>query len=56
MAKPNFDQFQPLELWIMVVLLARWLDGWRLPPTRVRLLLLLHLAFGTADTASFWAF
>ena len=42
---PNFDQFQPLELWIIVVLFAALWLGWRLPPTRVLiLLLLLHLA------------
>jgi len=42
---PNFDQLQPLELWIIVVLFAALWLGWRLPPTRILiLLLLLHLA------------
>ncbi len=42
---PNFQQFQPLEVWIMAVLLAALSGGWRLPPTRVLMvLLLLHMA------------
>jgi hypothetical protein len=42
---PNFQTFQPLELWIMCVLLAVLSFGWRLPPTRiVMVLLLLHMA------------
>ncbi len=42
---PNFQQFQPLEVWIMALLLGALSGGWRLPPTRVlMLLLLLHLA------------
>jgi hypothetical protein len=38
---PNFQQFQPLEVWIMAFLLAALSGGWRLPPTRVLMLLLL---------------
>src|SRR5438876_9855306 len=42
---PNFQQFQPLEVWIMVILLAALSGGWRLPLTRVLMvLLLLHMA------------
>jgi hypothetical protein len=42
---PNFQQFQPLEVWIMAFLLAALSGGWRLPPTRLlMLLLLLHMA------------
>jgi hypothetical protein len=42
---PNFQHFQPLELWIMFVLLAALSLGWRLPPMRVGIvLLLLHMA------------
>ena len=42
---PNFQQFQPLEVWIMAILLAALSGGWRLPSTRVLLLLLLlHMA------------
>ena len=42
---PNFQQPQPLELWIVAVLFAALSLGWRLPPTRVlMLLLLLHMA------------
>jgi len=42
---PNFQQFQPLEVWIMAFLLAALSGGWRLPLTRVpMLLLLLHMA------------
>jgi hypothetical protein len=42
---PDFQSFQPLELWIMLVLGAALLLGWRLPLTRLLLvLLLLHLA------------
>ncbi len=42
---PNFQLFQPLEVWIMAALLAALSAGWRLPPTRVLMvLLLLHLA------------
>jgi hypothetical protein len=49
---PNFQSLQPLELWIMLVFLAALSLGWRLPPTRLILLLLLlhmalqHLRFG----------
>jgi hypothetical protein len=42
---PNFQQFQPLEVWLMALLLAALSGGWRLPPTRLlMLLLLLHMA------------
>jgi hypothetical protein len=42
---PNFQQFQPLELWLVAVIFAALSLGWRLPPTRVlMLLLLLHMA------------
>jgi len=49
---PNFQSIQPLEVWIMFVLFATFSLGWRLPLTRVLLLLLLlhlalrHLRFG----------
>jgi len=42
---PNFQHFQPLELWIMLVLFAALSLGWRLPPTRVGIvIILLHMA------------
>jgi hypothetical protein len=42
---PNFQQFQPIELWLMVLLFAALSQGWRLPPTRIGIvLLLLHMA------------
>ena len=42
---PNFQSFEPLELWIMIVLFAALSLGWRLPLTRLlMLLLLLHMA------------
>ena len=42
---PNFQQLQPLELWIVFVLLVAFSLGWRLPLTRVAIvLLLLHMA------------
>jgi hypothetical protein len=42
---PNFQYFQPLELAIMALIFAALSFGWRLPPTRlVMLLLLLHMA------------
>ncbi len=42
---PDFQQLQPLETWIIAVLLAALSLGWRLPLTRVlMLLLLLHMA------------
>jgi hypothetical protein len=42
---PDFQSFQPIELWIMVVLFAAFTAGWRLPPTRaLLLLLLLHMS------------
>jgi hypothetical protein len=42
---PNFHEIQPLELWLMLVLLAALLLGVRLPVTRIiMLLVLLHMA------------
>lgn len=42
---PNFQQYQPLELWILVALAAAFLLSWRLPATRLGImLLLLHMA------------
>ena len=42
---PNFQQFQPLEMWIVVLLFGGLALGWRLPWTRVAIvLLLLHMA------------
>ncbi len=42
---PDFQSFEPLELWLAVVLFAGFALGWRLPPTRLLLLLLLlHMA------------
>jgi hypothetical protein len=42
---PNFQSFEPLELWIMIVFFAALSLGWRLPLTRLlMLLLLLHMA------------
>ena len=42
---PDFQHFQPVELWLVVVLFAALAFGWRLPPTRVAMvLLLLHMA------------
>jgi hypothetical protein len=42
---PDFQQYQPLELWIMFVLFAALSRGWRLPPIRVGIVvLLLHMA------------
>jgi hypothetical protein len=43
-ASPNFQHFQPLELWIIFLLFAGLSFGWRLPPTRVGIVvLLLHM-------------
>jgi hypothetical protein len=42
---PDFQSFEPLELWLVIVLFAAFAVGWRLPPTRLlMLLLLLHMA------------
>jgi hypothetical protein len=42
---PNFQEYQPLELWIMVLFAAAFTFRWRLPAARlVMVLLLLHLA------------
>jgi hypothetical protein len=42
---PDFQSFEPLELWLAFVLFAGFALGWRLPPTRLLLLLLLlHMA------------
>ena len=41
---PNFQQFQPLELWLMLVLVGALLLGVRLPITRIAIMLvLLHM-------------
>jgi hypothetical protein len=42
---PDFQSFEPLELWLAVVVFAGFALGWRLPPTRLlMLLLLMHMA------------
>jgi hypothetical protein len=42
---PDFQSFEPLELWLAVLLFAGFALGWRLPPSRILLvLLLLHMA------------
>ena len=42
---PDFQSFEPLELWLAVTLFVGFALGWRLPPTRLlMLLLLLHMA------------
>jgi hypothetical protein len=42
---PNFQGLNPLELWLMLLLFAGLSLGWRLPPIRVGIvLLLLHMA------------
>jgi hypothetical protein len=42
---PDFQQYQPLELWIVLALFAAFASGWRLPPLRLGIvLLLLHMA------------
>jgi hypothetical protein len=42
---PDFQSFEPLELWLAVVLFAGFALGWRLPPTRLLMLLsLVHMA------------
>jgi hypothetical protein len=42
---PDFQSFEALELWLAVVLFVGFALGWRLPPTRLlMLLLLLHMA------------
>jgi hypothetical protein len=42
---PDFQSFEPLELWLAVVLFVGFALGWRLPLTRlIMLLLLLHMA------------
>lgn len=42
---PDFQHYQPLEIWLMVVLAAAFSLRWRLPVTRLlMLLLLLHMA------------
>jgi len=51
---PDFQQLQPVELWIMAILAGAFSFGWRLPPTRVAIVLLLlhmalrHLRYGEA--------
>ena len=42
---PDFQSFEPLELWLAFMLFAGFALGWRLPPIRLlMLLLLLHMA------------
>src|ERR1700730_8850389 len=42
---PDFQSFEPLELWLAVVVFAGFALGWRLPTTRLlMLLLLMHMA------------
>ena len=42
---PNFQAFQPLEVWIIFVLFGALSLGWKLPVTRVGIVLLLvHMA------------
>ena len=42
---PDFQSFEPLELWLAIMLFLGFALGWRLPPTRLlMLLLLLHMA------------
>jgi hypothetical protein len=42
---PDFQSFEPLEAWLAVMLFAGFALGWRLPPARLfMLLLLLHMA------------
>jgi hypothetical protein len=54
---PNFQHFEPLELWLMVLLFGAFLLGWRLPPIRVGiLLLLLHMALEHARHAELLGF
>src|SRR5207237_8956365 len=43
-SSPDFQHYNPLELWIMVVLVAAFSLQWRLPATRlIQLMLLLQL-------------
>jgi hypothetical protein len=54
---PNFQEFQPLELWLMVLLFAGLSLSWRLPPIRVGIvLLLLHMALQHARHAELVGF
>lgn len=46
---PNFEHYQPLELWILFAFGLAYALGWRLPVTRiVMVLLLMHLALSHA--------
>ena len=46
---PNFEQYQPLELWILLVFGTALARGWRLPVTRLLMVLfLLHMALSHA--------
>jgi hypothetical protein len=46
---PNFEYFQPLEVWVMVLVAAAFTFAWRLPWTRlVMVLFLLHMALAHA--------
>ena len=54
---PNFQHFEPLELWLMVLLFSAFSLGWRLPPIRVGILLvLLHMALEHARHAELLGF
>jgi hypothetical protein len=54
---PDFQQFQPLEVWLVAVLFAALSLGWRLPPTRVLMVLvLLHMALRHARYAELLGF
>jgi hypothetical protein len=54
---PNFQRFEPLELWIMLILFAAFSLGWRLPPIRVGIVLvLLHMALEHARHAELVGF
>jgi hypothetical protein len=54
---PNFQGFNPLELWLMLLLFAGLSLGWRLPPIRLGIvLLLLHMALVHARYAQLVGF
>ena len=54
---PNFQMFQPLELWLFVLLFAGLSLGWKLPPVRLGIvLLLLHMALQHARHAQLVGF
>jgi hypothetical protein len=54
---PNFQRFEPLELWLMLLLFSGFSLGWRLPPIRLGIvLLLLHMALRHARYAELVGF